>query len=71
VASNNNLNERGIAVGLDPFIMKHPGQWDLAAGRIQMASTVEAIIGAVYYDSNKNHDACERVMTALGLTWIE
>lgn len=26
VASNDNLYDRGIAIGLDPFIVKNPGQ---------------------------------------------
>ncbi|KAJ5832156.1 hypothetical protein N7474_000467 [Penicillium riverlandense] len=71
VASNNNLNDRGIALGLDPFIVKNPGQWGLVAGKNVMATTMEAIIGAVHYDSNKNRDACEKVMAALGLAFPE
>ncbi|OGE46847.1 hypothetical protein PENARI_c100G09676 [Penicillium arizonense] len=71
VASNNNLNDQGVALGLDPFIGKNPGQWGLVAGRNVMATTMEAIIGAVRYDSNKNGDDCERVMAALGLSWFE
>ncbi|KAJ6159592.1 hypothetical protein N7497_004129 [Penicillium chrysogenum] len=33
VASNDNLYDRGIALGLDPFIVKNPGQWGITAGR--------------------------------------
>lgn len=69
VASNNNLHARGVTLGLDPFIIKNPGQWGVVAGKNVMATTIEAIIGAVYYDSNKDRDACERVMAALGLSW--
>lgn len=36
-----------------------------------MATTVEAIIGAVWYDSQKNINDCETVMAALGLAWPE
>lgn len=36
-----------------------------------MATTMEAVLGAVYYDSNKNLGACERVMAVLGLSWPE
>ncbi|CAI7585725.1 unnamed protein product [Penicillium glandicola] len=71
VASNNNLNNQGIALGLDPFIVKNPGQRGVMAGRRVMATTMEAILGAVYYDSNKNLEDCKRVMAALGLSWPE
>jgi ribonuclease-3 len=71
VASNNNLYDRGIALGLDPFIVKNPGQWGITAGKKTMPTTIEAIIGAVFYDSAKNGDDLERVLTALGLAWPE
>ena len=71
VASNNNLNDQGIALGLDPFIVKNPGQWGLVAGKNIMATTMEAIIGSVHYDSDNKGDDCEKVMAALGLSWPE
>lgn len=71
VASNDNLYDRGIALGLDPFIVKNPGQWGMTAGKKTMPTTMEAIIGAVFYDSAKNGDDLERVLTALGLAWPE
>ncbi|KAJ5523801.1 hypothetical protein N7494_010451 [Penicillium frequentans] len=71
VASNVNLYRKGLALGLDPYIVKNPSQRNEVAGRIVMATTMEAILGAVYYDSNKNIDACERVMSVLGLSWPE
>jgi ribonuclease-3 len=64
------LYEQGVAISLDPFIL-NPGQWGLAAGKNVMATTMEAIMGAVYYDSNRNRDDCERVMAAIGLSWPE
>lgn len=36
-----------------------------------MASTVEAIIGAVFNDSGENITAAEGVMEALGISWPE
>jgi len=71
VATNTNLYNQGLALGLDPFIVKNPGQWGTVAGRISMATTMEAIFGAVWYDSNRNRGACERVIAALGLSWPE
>ncbi|KAJ5324355.1 hypothetical protein N7476_002955 [Penicillium atrosanguineum] len=71
VASNNNLNDRGIALGLDRFIVKNPGQQGFMAGKNVMSTTMEAILGAVHYDSDKNGADCENVMAALGLSWSE
>ncbi|KAJ5781560.1 uncharacterized protein N7518_010043 [Penicillium psychrosexuale] len=71
VASNDNLYERGIALGLDRFIVKNPGQWGMTAGKKTMATTMEAILGAVFYDSAKNDNDLKRVLTALGLAWPE
>ncbi|KAF4765382.1 hypothetical protein HAV15_003301 [Penicillium sp. str.  len=71
VASNDNLYDRGIALGLDPFIVKNPGQWGITAGKKAMPTTMEAIIGAVFYDSAKNGNDLERVLTAFGLVWPE
>ncbi|KAJ5588488.1 hypothetical protein N7537_011166 [Penicillium hordei] len=68
VASNNNLNDQGITLGLDPFIMKNPGQWGLVARRNVMATTIEAIIGAVHYDSKMKCNDGERVVATLGLS---
>ncbi|KAJ5154994.1 uncharacterized protein N7500_010433 [Penicillium coprophilum] len=71
VASNNNLWNRGIAIGLDPFLVRHPGQQGIPVGKNVMANSMEAIIGAVYYDSDRNLEDCERVMAILGLSWPE
>ncbi|CAI7635777.1 unnamed protein product [Penicillium bialowiezense] len=71
VACNENLRKKGNDAGIDPFIIKHPGQLGQPAGRVVMATTVEAIIGAVWYDSQKNINDCEIVMAALGLAWPE
>lgn len=71
MASNNNLNHRGNSLGLNPFIVKNMSQKDLPAGRIVMATSVEAILGAIYYDSNKDWSICEEVMAIFGLTWPE
>jgi ribonuclease-3 len=71
IATNKNLYQQGLALGLDPFIVKNPSQQGSVAGRIVMATTMEAILGAVYYDSSKNLEACERVMAAMGLSFPE
>ena len=71
MASNDSLYKRGIALGIDPFIVKNPGQYGMTAGKKAMSTTMEAIVGAVYYDCGKNGDVLERVLTALGLAWPE
>lgn len=71
VASNENLYSQGVALGLDAFIVPDPSQRGLMAGKNVMATTMEAILGAVYYDSDKDLHACNRVMAALGLSWPE
>ncbi|KAL8901054.1 MAG: hypothetical protein Q9207_005390 [Kuettlingeria erythrocarpa] len=50
VASNNNLNRVGLASNLDAFVYLAGGQSKIAPGT--MAATVEALLGAVYLDSN-------------------
>ena len=65
VGSNANLNTIGRQNGLDPFINNDPS----CRGSVSpatMASTVEAIIDAVYCDSGMQ--AVQRVMQTLGLT---
>ncbi|KAJ5318761.1 uncharacterized protein N7506_011465 [Penicillium brevicompactum] len=72
LASNNNLNDRANALGLDPYLVKNSSsQQGLPAGRVVMATSIEAILGAVYYDSNRNWIVCEKVMAIFGLSWPE
>lgn len=65
VGSNTNLDMVGRINGLDAFINKHPSDKDGPLGAITVASTVEAIIGAVYLDSNMK--GVSDVMQNLGL----
>ena len=67
VGSNANLNRLGRLHSLDEFICRNPSQ----AGYISqntMASTVEAILGAVYLDRGIDH--VSQVMQTLGLVPI-
>lgn len=67
-ASNAYLAQRGFTIGLAECIYKNQSQ----GNRIYpgpMASTVEAIIGAVFNDSGENLTAVEGVMEALGISW--
>lgn len=38
-------------------------------GRLTIASTVEAVVGAVYYDSGHDTDAVSAVLATLGVYW--
>ena len=66
VGSNANLDMIGRDAGLVPLINKHPKDSSNAVSPTTMASTVEAIIGAVYLDSGIKSVAT--VMQNLGLT---
>ncbi|CAG8905856.1 unnamed protein product [Penicillium egyptiacum] len=68
-AGNDYLCKQGFALGIDKFIVKNPSQSDV--GKKVMAATMEAIVGAVFLDCNKQIAPCADVMTALGLSWPE
>ena len=67
VGSNKNLAAVGRRHGLDACISKNQSQIEI--GDIQVATTVEAIIGAVYIDSQlaDRIDNVRQVMRILGL----
>ncbi|KAH1404471.1 hypothetical protein KXW53_002198 [Aspergillus fumigatus] len=69
-ASNSYLAERGFLIGLDRYIFNNPAQGDLIPAKL-MATTVEAIIGAVVRDSDGDLTVVENVAGALGLSWPE
>jgi ribonuclease-3 len=69
-ASNPYLAQRGYSTGLVECVYKNRSQGNIVfEGR--MASTVEAIIGAVFIDSDENVTAVEEVMKVLGISWVE
>lgn len=52
-ATNGNLAHIGLSLGLDAYIQLNPSAQGVVPERL-MATTIEAIIGAVYLDSNKD-----------------
>jgi ribonuclease-3 len=52
-ATNENLAKIGFSLGLDAYIQLNPSAQGVVPGRL-MATTIEAIVGAVYLDSNKD-----------------
>lgn len=68
-AGNNYLCEQGEALGIDDFIIKNVSQ--SSVGDKARATTMEAIVGAVYLDSGRQIPPCANVMAALGISWPE
>ncbi|KAJ5981185.1 hypothetical protein N7522_013606, partial [Penicillium canescens] len=53
LATNENLARIRFSVGMDAYIQLNPSAQGVVPGRL-MATTIEAIIGAVYLDRNRN-----------------
>ena len=58
----------GRSKGLDALINKNPSDKDYPVGGRTIADTIEAIIGAVYIDSNSNVQIVKEVMQKLDMT---
>ncbi|GIJ87013.1 hypothetical protein Asppvi_005912 [Aspergillus pseudoviridinutans] len=67
VGSNPHLAQMGSNAGLENLILINPSQASVSPG--VMAQTVEAILGAVYLDSEMDVQAVRAVMAALNLGW--
>lgn len=68
--SNANLAQLGFAMGLDKYIVNNPAQGKLIGTKV-MASTMEAIIGAVSVDCGNDMSVVTKVMNDLGICWPE
>ena len=64
VADNSNLDRIGRGTGIVAFVNQDRSTRGLVSP-ITMTATVEAVLGAVYLDSNM--DTVKRVMNTLGL----
>lgn len=64
--SNEKLSETAKAHRLHDYLIRNPSQRG-ADGRTTLASTTEAVIGAVWIDSGKDFVATLRVVKKLGL----
>lgn len=64
IVSNRNLCNVGRKKGLEPFIMCTPGS---KLTPYEVATCVEAIVGAVYKDSQNDLVAVKRSMVIFGL----
>ncbi|KAL3476559.1 hypothetical protein BJX99DRAFT_227639 [Aspergillus californicus] len=70
VASNVNLTQRGFALGIDDYVHNNPSQRGVVSAGL-MASTMGALLGAVFLDSGEELAAVGVMMVAFGLTWPE
>jgi ribonuclease-3 len=64
LATNRNLAQIGFSLGLDVYIQLNPSAQGVVPERL-MATTIEAIIGAVYLDSNKDIFVIRRLIVHL------
>ncbi|KAB8264066.1 ribonuclease III domain-containing protein [Aspergillus pseudonomiae] len=67
-ASNAFLARIGFQKGFDRYLYVNPSQGGTVSDKV-MATTVEAILGAVYIDSGENIQAVRSVVAELGLAW--
>lgn len=65
---NTGLGKLGKDIGVDNLVYKNPSQRGDVSGKSR-ASTVEALLGAVFLDSGKSTDAVRGAMAELGLAW--
>ncbi|KAL4736118.1 ribonuclease III [Aspergillus similis] len=70
LACNAHLAECGFTAGLDAYIWNNPSQGNKISDNL-MATTVEAILGAVFLDNDQDLAAVQTVMAMFGLTWPE
>ncbi|KIA75658.1 RNAse III [Aspergillus ustus] len=70
LASNNNLAARGFALGIDRYILNNPSNQGAVPISL-MATTMEAILGAVFLDNGESLAAVKLVIIQFGLGWPE
>lgn len=68
--SNDALKRACTVNGLERYIRNNPAQGNIISAGLK-ATTVEAILGAVYLDSNRDTNTVKDVMSTLGLVWSE
>lgn len=66
IGSNANLASTARDAGLDKHVILHPGHRGSVSEKT-LATTVEAILRAIYLDSEKNTESVSRAMILIGL----
>ncbi|GAB1734926.1 hypothetical protein NU219Hw_g5t1 [Hortaea werneckii] len=67
IGSNANLAAAARLHGIEACVLTHPGHRG-PVSQATLSTTIEAIIGAVYLDSEKDMDAVRALMEAMDLT---
>ncbi|EED23813.1 RNAse III, putative [Talaromyces stipitatus ATCC 10500] len=68
IASNANLAKKAVELGLKDYIQNNPAQGNLIS-QGPLATAMEAIIGAIYIDSDRDYSVLSEVITRMGLGW--
>jgi ribonuclease-3 len=66
IGSNINLAATAREAGLEEHVIVHPGHRGNVSDKT-LATTIEALLGAVYLDSGKNIEGVSNAMNLLGL----
>lgn len=66
IGTNDALSQRGRQQGLADLVIKHPCQQHRVP-KTTLASSMEAVIGAVWIDSGKNLEQVRTTMEKLGI----
>lgn len=67
IGSIENLGDRGRRSGLDGYIYTNPSQGNQPPSVAVVARTVEALLSAVWYDTQKDAETVRRVIRNLSL----
>lgn len=68
IGSNANLAKVARKIGLDKYVVLNPGQALTVPSERTLATTLEAVLGAIDCDSGENADAVRNAMKMIGLT---
>lgn len=66
IAGNTNLARVGHECNLDAHIVTHPGHRSAISNKT-LATTVEALLGAIFLDSGKDLEAVKTAMETMGI----
>ncbi|KAL1965858.1 hypothetical protein VTN77DRAFT_4991 [Rasamsonia byssochlamydoides] len=69
-ASNAHLADQGFLRGLDKYVYTNPSQGSFVSDGV-MATTMQAILGAIFLESSQDISVLQNVVAVLGLSWPE
>jgi len=71
VGSNDRLSTCGHEIGLQKCILKNPSQGTDAPTRTMVARALQALVGAIWLDSQRNLSEVRRILQLLGLLQVQ